>query len=172
VYDCIIYILYYIIAYIQHNGDVCLENIVTVINCNCQVPTTNLDFYTKYPIFFIIFLSLATLILRQGPKNSLQIHRTRQPIFTYLIYRPTTVTDSDITVRISKGYISDLLSHSTLRYMHRILRLTFTGKLSFRVPFLKKCVSCIFRNLARRPAKSSDFINFTDCLEKNNEFRC
>jgi len=26
VYDCIIYILYYILAYIQHNGDVCLQN--------------------------------------------------------------------------------------------------------------------------------------------------
>jgi hypothetical protein len=26
VYDCIVYILYYILAYIQHNGDVSLEN--------------------------------------------------------------------------------------------------------------------------------------------------
>jgi len=26
VYECIIYILYYILAYIQHNGDVSLEN--------------------------------------------------------------------------------------------------------------------------------------------------
>jgi len=26
VYDCFIYILYYILAYIQHNGDVSLEH--------------------------------------------------------------------------------------------------------------------------------------------------
>jgi len=26
VYECIIYILYYILAYIQHNGEVSLEN--------------------------------------------------------------------------------------------------------------------------------------------------
>jgi hypothetical protein len=44
VYDCIIYILYYILPYIQHNGDVSLENYkygaqnVYVIECN-QVQT-------------------------------------------------------------------------------------------------------------------------------------
>ena len=45
----VLYILY-IFAYIQHKGDVSLENLVTVINCNWQVPTTNLDFYIKYSV--------------------------------------------------------------------------------------------------------------------------
>ena len=31
VYDCIIYILYHILAYIQHNGDVSLEKYCTGI---------------------------------------------------------------------------------------------------------------------------------------------
>ena len=53
-------------------------------------------------------------------------------------------------------YISHLLNHSALQYMNGILILTFTRKLSFRVPSLKICVACIFRNLARRPAKSTD----------------
>ena len=42
--------LYHILAYIQHKGDDSLENVVTVINCNWQVPTTNIDFYTKYRV--------------------------------------------------------------------------------------------------------------------------